>query len=117
MPIKLKRIYDEAEKSDGMRILIDRLWPRGITKEKAVLDEWLKTLAPSTELRKWFHAAKENERWDEFVKKYKKELGSEEVQEDLARLRGLAKKKTITLLTATKDASESYLKVLEKYVH
>ena len=68
MNIKLKRVYEMPEKNDGFRILVDRLWPRGLTKEKAALDLWLKDIAPTTELRKWFNH--EPEKWKEFIKKY-----------------------------------------------
>ncbi|MEN6510973.1 MAG: DUF488 family protein, partial [Chloroherpetonaceae bacterium] len=73
--IKLKRIYDEQEKSDGFRILIDRLWPRGISKDKAGIDLWFKNISPSNELRKWFNH--DPAKWDEFQKRYKEELQSQ----------------------------------------
>ena len=71
--IRLKRAYDEPSKQDGMRILVERLWPRGVSKEKAAVDLWLKDLAPSTELRKWY--GHDPEKWDEFRKRYWSELG------------------------------------------
>ncbi len=69
---KLKRIYEESHKSDGFRVLVDRLWPRGVSKEKVHLDLWLKEIAPTTELRKWF--AHDTKKWDSFVEKYRAEL-------------------------------------------
>jgi uncharacterized protein YeaO (DUF488 family) len=72
MKIKIKRVYENPSKEDGMRILVDRLWPRGLTKQKAAIDLWLKEIAPSTELRKWF--AHDPKKWTEFRKKYLQEL-------------------------------------------
>ena len=83
--IRVKRIYEPAEKSDGQRILVDRIWPRGLAKDKAALTLWLKEIAPSTELRKWFDH--KPERWDEFRKRYGKELdGKSAVLGELAKL-------------------------------
>lgn len=96
--IKIKRIYEDAESDDGYRMLIDRLWPRGVSKEEAKLDEWNKELAPSTELRKWFDHTPE--RFEEFKKRYLEELKSQE--EELNRLHAMAKSKEITLLYAAK---------------
>lgn len=96
--IKIKRIYEDADSGDGYRILIDRLWPRGVSKEDAKLDEWNKELAPSTELRKWFDHTPE--RFEEFKKRYLEELKSKE--EELSRLHIMAKSKDITLLYAAK---------------
>lgn len=97
--INIKRVYDDKSDDDGYRVFIDRLWPRGVKKEDAHFDEWLKDLAPSTELRKWFDHAPE--RFEEFKKRYKKEL--EEHKEELDKLRNRAKSKKITLLYAAKD--------------
>lgn len=97
--IDTKRVYDEKSPDDGYRVFIDRLWPRGVSKEEAHFDEWIKELAPSTELRKWFDH--KPERFDEFRKRYKKELQNHE--EDLERLRSKAKSEKITLLFAAKD--------------
>ena len=71
MNIQIKRVYEKSDTKDGFRILVDRLWPRGLTKEKAAADLWLKDIAPSTELRKWFNH--DPEKWKEFQKKYQKE--------------------------------------------
>lgn len=96
--IKIKRIYEDADSGDGYRVLIDRLWPRGVSKEEARLDEWNKELAPSTELRKWFDHTPE--RFEEFKKRYREELKSQE--EEINRLLSMAKSKDITLLYAAK---------------
>ena len=72
MKVKIKRVYDKPDKEDGKRILVDRLWPRGLTKEKADIDLWLKEVAPSTGLRKWF--GHDPDKWDEFQKRYRQEL-------------------------------------------
>ncbi|WP_299253041.1 DUF488 domain-containing protein [uncultured Cytophaga sp.] len=98
-PILIKRIYEEASETDGYRILVDRIWPRGISKERAGLDEWIKTIAPSTELRKWFDH--KEERFNEFAKRYKKELQVE--QEELGRIRKIAQKRHVTLVYAAKN--------------
>ena len=92
--IKLKRIYDDPSADDGYRVLVDRLWPRGVSKEVAKLDEWDKELAPSTELRKWFDH--KEERFDEFARRYREEL--KDKKEALDNLREKAKNKTLCLL-------------------
>ena len=97
--INIKRVYDDKSQDDGYRVFIDRLWPRGVKKEDAHFDEWLKDLAPSTELRKWFDH--DPDRFDEFRKRYKKEL--QEHKDDLDKLRKRAKAEKITLLYAAKD--------------
>lgn len=97
--INIKRVYDDKSQDDGYRVFIDRLWPRGVKKEDAHFDEWLKDLAPSTELRKWFDH--DPDRFDEFRKRYKKEL--QEHKDDLDKLRKRAKTEKITLLYAAKD--------------
>ena len=97
--INIKRVFDDKSEDDGYRVFIDRLWPRGVKKEDAHFDEWLKDLAPSTELRKWFDH--DPDRFDEFRKRYKKEL--QEHKDDLDKLRKRAKTEKITLLYAAKD--------------
>ena len=97
--IDIKRIYDEPSDKDDYRILVDRLWPRGISKVEANLDEWNKEIAPSTELRKWFDH--KEERFDEFARLYREELLTKE--EELNKLRTIAKKNDITLLYGAKD--------------
>ena len=97
--INIKRIYDDKSEDDGYRVFIDRLWPRGVKKEDADFDEWLKDLSPSTDLRKWFDH--DPDRFDEFRKRYKKEL--QDHKDELDKLRNKAKTKKITLLYAAKD--------------
>ena len=97
--IRIKRIYDEQAEDDGYRILVDRIWPRGVSKEKANLDEWNKDIAPSTELRKWFDH--KEERFEEFKLKYRNEL--KEKEEQLNELRKIANSEPISLLYAAKS--------------
>lgn len=105
--VQVRRVYDAPSREDGNRVLVDRIWPRGLTKEKAQLDEWCKTVAPSTDLRKWYHH--DPERYTEFARRYRKELTEPERAEALAHLRTLAKGRNLTLLTASKavDISEA----------
>ncbi|HEV2483037.1 MAG TPA: DUF488 family protein [Puia sp.] len=91
MNIQMKRVYEKSVKEDGIRILVDRLWPRGLTKEKASIDLWLKEIAPSTELRKWF--GHDLEKWNEFQKRYRQELKNNESQVSL--LKAQLKKGTV----------------------
>ncbi len=108
--IKLKRIYDPYRNEDGYRILVDRLWPRGVSKEKAHLDLWLKEIAPSTELRKWF--GHDPEKWREFEKRYKKELKNK--PELMQQLKDLEKKhKQVTLLYGARDAEHNEAIILQ----
>lgn len=86
MPVAVKRAYDKPSRSDGKRVLVDRLWPRGISKTSAKIDHWLKNLAPSNELRKWFHSTAN---WPVFKKRYFKELSTSEASTDLETLYGL----------------------------
>ncbi|MCC6198724.1 DUF488 domain-containing protein [Candidatus Nomurabacteria bacterium] len=98
--IKIKRIYEKVEKSDGYRVLVDRLWPRGVSKEKVNLDLWLKDIAPSTELRKWFEH--DSKKWLRFQKKYTAEIAvNKEVFVELKKV--VKENKNITLLYAAKD--------------
>jgi len=99
MKLKIKRVYDKPAEEDGTRILVDRLWPRGLTKQKAKVDVWLKDIAPSTELRKWF--AHDPEKWKEFIKKYKKEL--HENKEQAAILKEYLRQGTVTLVYGARD--------------
>lgn len=99
MSLAIKRVYESTAETDGFRILIDRLWPRGLTKVEAQVDLWLKTLAPSTELRKWF--GHDPEKWEEFQKRYFAELDS--VPESIEQVRKMAKRKRVTLLYGAKD--------------
>lgn len=106
--IKIKRIYEDASEDDGYRILVDRLWPRGVKKEDASLDEWNKDIAPSSELRKWFDHKKE--RFNKFSERYRKELLYQ--QEELKRIRTVAKHVRVTLLYAAKDPALNQAAVL-----
>jgi uncharacterized protein YeaO (DUF488 family) len=110
MNIRIKRVYEEAEKEDGERILVDRLWPRGLTKEKAKVDLWLKDVAPSTELRKWF--AHDPEKWTEFQSRYKDELKGKKEEVDL--LRHEAAKGAVTLVYGAKDQQHNEAVILLK---
>lgn len=109
--IETKRVYDKPTKTDGFRVLVDRLWPRGLTKEKAHVDLWIKEIAPSDELRKWFHH--EEGSWPEFAKKYKKELaGKGGLLTEVKQL--LKKHGTITLLYGSKDEKRNQAVILAK---
>ena len=108
--IHTKRIYDLPSKDDGKRILVDRLWPRGLSKEVAGIDEWIKEIAPSDELRKWF--GHEPARWQEFRNKYKDELRAK--RELITKLKLESKKKTVTLLYASKDIEHNNAIVLKE---
>ena len=110
MPVAVKRFYEPAEKADGYRILVDRLWPRGVKKEAADIDIWLKEVAPSNELRKWFH--KDTSKWAEFEKKYQAELKQNPAWPQLQQL--LKEHKKITLLFSAKDEERNHALVLAK---
>jgi uncharacterized protein YeaO (DUF488 family) len=108
--VQVRRIYDEPKRGDGTRVLVDRIWPRGLTKEKADLDEWCKDVAPSTALRKWY--AHDPARFAEFRRRYRAELKAPERAGALAYLRDRAKRHPLTLLTATKQPEISEAAVL-----
>jgi uncharacterized protein YeaO (DUF488 family) len=112
--LQLKRIYDAPAESDGARILVDRLWPRGIAKNKARIDLWLKDVAPSHELRKKFHG--HPEAWDEFLSAYKRELASDTAQLALAELEGLMRKGPVTLLYAARDDAHNNAAALKTWL-
>jgi len=113
MKVAIKRVYEPATRSDGSRVLVDRLWPRGLTKEKAAVDEWLRDLAPSNQLRQWYHARPEE--WEAFRKKYLKELSQPACEEGLNRLYELAhKNKRLTLLFASKNETLNNALVLKE---
>ena len=99
MKTKIKRVYEKPAKEDGFRILADRLWPRGLTKEKASVDLWLKEIAPTTELRKWF--GHDPEKWNEFKKKYVAELKKN--KETVSILKEKIKEGTVTILYGARD--------------
>nr|WP_243719516.1 DUF488 domain-containing protein [Actinomadura sp. KC06] len=110
MEVRLRRVYEPVSSGDGKRILVDRVWPRGLSKEKARLDEWAKDVAPSTGLRKWYgHCV---DKFDEFTRRYEAELDEPERAAALGRLRELAGQGPVTLLTATRDVDHSQAAVL-----
>lgn len=115
MNIRLKRAYEKAERSDGPRVLVDRIWPRGVAKEDADIAHWLKGLAPSTELRKWF--GHDPEKWPEFRERYLEELTSDGVSEDLETLKGLLEKHDhITLVFAAKDTEHNNAAAIRDFI-
>jgi uncharacterized protein YeaO (DUF488 family) len=113
--IQIKRIYQPAEKTDGKRILIDRLWPRGVKKEAAQIDEWMKTIAPSDALRKWFHQANDPAKWQEFKAKYVLELKQNTAVSDLLDI--ISKNEKVTLLYAARDEQQNHALVLMQFIN
>ena len=112
MAIKIKRAYEPPSKSDGARILIDGLWPRGVTKEKAEIAEWMKEVAVSAALRKWF--SHDPAKWPEFRKRYRAELARNPGA--MARLREMARKGTLTIVYAAKDEEHNNAVVLKEFL-
>lgn len=110
--IKVKRIYDPVSPDDGKRILVDRLWPRGIKKNEAEINEWLKDIAPSDGLRKWF--SHDPNKWQEFKNRYIKELKNN--SELIERLKAVAKKEKVTLLFSAKDVEHNNAVVLKEVI-
>jgi len=108
--VQVRRAYDPPNADDGQRVLVDRLWPRGLSKEKAHFDEWCKEVAPSTELRRWY--GHDPELFDEFAKRYRAELSEGDQAEALAHLRDLAHNGRLTLLTSSKRSDISDATVL-----
>lgn len=114
MDIKVKRIYEQVSKDDGVRILVDRLWPRGVSKEEANLDHWLKDIGPSSELRKWFNH--DPEKFNEFSKKYKLELQENEAQKEaFEQLTSILESgdKSFTLLFSAKEEKYNHVQILK----
>jgi len=112
MPVAVKRVYEKAAPTDGKRVLVDRLWPRGVSKDRAALDAWLRDLAPSDALRKWFHASPGA--WAVFRRKYLKELVRPEAVQELSELYRLAHgRRRLTLLFASRDAERNNAVVLK----
>jgi len=110
--LRIKRIYEEPSTDDGTRVLVDRLWPRGVSKEEAKIDRWEKDLAPTGELRKWF--GHDPAKWEEFLRRYRAELvGKEEL---LTQLRQEATDGTVTLLYAAKDEEHNNAVALKRYI-
>lgn len=112
MSLVIKRVYESTAATDGFRILIDRLWPRGLSKADAHVDLWLKTLAPSTELRKWF--GHDPEKWEEFQQRYFAELDG--VPESIEQVRKMAKRKRVTLVYSAKDTLHNDAVALIQYL-
>jgi uncharacterized protein YeaO (DUF488 family) len=112
MALKIKRIYDEPSKTDGKRVLVDRLWPRGVSKQRAALDLWLKDVAPSPGLREWF--GHKPERFKEFGLKYDEELSKNPAVDELRKL--IADNKQVTLLYAAKDPEVNHALVLQRFL-
>jgi uncharacterized protein YeaO (DUF488 family) len=113
MTVKLKRVYETPSKEDGTRILVDRLWPRGLTKEKAKVDLWLKEIAPSTELRKWF--GHDPAKWAEFKTRYKAELKNNPEQVKLLKVE--VRKRPSTLVYGAKDEQHNEAFVLQELLN
>ena len=115
MTVALKRVYEEASRQDGARVLVDRLWPRGLTKQAAALDAWLRDLAPSDELRKWYHA--HPLQWEKFRQRYLKELSGDAAHDALQKLYDLKKERSrITLLYASRNEERNNATVLKQLV-
>jgi uncharacterized protein YeaO (DUF488 family) len=112
MDVKIKRVYDEPKRDDGTRILVDRLWPRGLSKGDAKVDIWLKDIAPTTELRTWF--GHDPDKWDEFHERYRREL--ERNEDGVARLRDAVDKGPVTILYAAKDEHHNNAVVIRELV-
>ena len=112
MGIELKRVYEAPSSSDGYRVLVDRMWPRGLSKADAKLDDWLKSVAPSDRLRKWFHDNRSQ--WGEFRKRYLAELKNH--KEDLHPLAELGRKQRVTLLYSSTDTERNNAVVLREYL-
>jgi uncharacterized protein YeaO (DUF488 family) len=116
MTVAIKRVYEPASRTDGTRVLVDRLWPRGLTKVKAAVDEWLRELAPSDEQRRWYHARPDH--WQDFRKKYLKELSQPEAEDSLLQLYQLARKrKRVTLLFGSKNENSNNAVVLKELLN
>lgn len=115
MDIRLKRAYEAPARSDGPRILVDRIWPRGVAKEDADITHWLKGLAPSTDLRKWF--GHDPDKWPGFRERYLKELQSDDASEDSAALKSVLEKHArITLVFAAKDTEHNNAVALREFI-
>ncbi|MEU4464257.1 DUF488 family protein [Streptomyces sp. NPDC024017] len=112
MSVRVRRVYDPAEPEDGVRVLVDRLWPRGLAKDAARVDEWPKAITPSTELRRWYHAGEGS--YEEFAERYEAELAADEAAEALDGVRALLREGDVTLLTASKTPQESHATVLAR---
>ncbi len=110
--LKIKRIYDTPSRDDGIRIFVDRLWARGVTKDRAKLDYWFKDIAPSSDLRKWFNH--EPEKFEEFTQKYCEELNY--ANEEVKKIKTLLKTHNVTLIYAAKSPTINHARVLKEYI-
>ncbi|AVZ71491.1 DUF488 domain-containing protein [Streptomyces lunaelactis] len=109
-PFQVRRVYDPAHPDDGSRVLVDRLWPRGVSKERASVDAWLKDIAPSDELRHWYH--EDRSRLEEFTQRYLRELADSDHAPAVDRLLALSAAGSVTVVTAVKDVERSHVPVL-----
>jgi uncharacterized protein YeaO (DUF488 family) len=114
MALRIKRVYEESENSDGERILVDRIWPRGISKDKAQLSDWRKDLAPSNDLREWF--AHDPDRWQEFKERYRAELEEAGKIGDIRDIAERAREENVTLLFGAKDTKHNNARALEAFI-
>ncbi len=115
MKVTAKRVYEPPSRSDGMRILVDRVWPRGISKEAAHIDEWLREVAPSDRLRKWF--GHRPERWTEFQRRYREELREPSKAELVDRLRKQSRERKLTLLYGARDTEHNQAVALSNFLN
>lgn len=111
---RMKRIYSEADSADGLRVLVDRLWPRGVAKEDARLAAWMREVAPSPALRTWF--GHDPDKFAEFSRRYEEELADSEIRPALEKLRRWAREQTVTLVYAAKDETCNHVVVLKRYL-
>jgi uncharacterized protein YeaO (DUF488 family) len=114
MPVQTKRAYDPPEAADGRRVLVDRVWPRGLTKERLQIDDWARDLAPSTALRKWF--GHDPARWEEFARRFREELDDPPRTELLSTLQAAAAHGTLTLVYGAKDREHNQAVVLRDVI-
>lgn len=113
MTVKIKRVYEEKSTEDGKRVLVDRVWPRGVSKEKAALDEWFKEIGPTKELRQWFNH--DPEKYEAFKTSYKKELQDGEQKAEYDKLKAIEKESdTVTLVYSAKDEEHNQAQVLKE---
>ncbi|MFF0109972.1 DUF488 domain-containing protein [Streptomyces hirsutus] len=112
MSVRVRRVYEPPEPDDGIRVLVDRLWPRGLAKDLARVDEWPKGLTPSTDLRRWYHTGERP--YEEFRGRYEKELATPEAAELLDHVRDLATQGRVTLVTAAREPETSHAEVLAR---
>ncbi|BBL79897.1 hypothetical protein RxyAA322_17510 [Rubrobacter xylanophilus] len=114
MALRVKRVYEEPAEDDGWRVLVDRVWPRGLSRERARISEWRRDLAPSGELRKWF--GHRPERWEEFKERYRRELAEGDRLEDLRELARRAEGENVTLLFGAKDTEHNNARALAEFI-